>query len=53
MAKPMVAWRSPAAMGGYHIPIDNDVGLKVGRELATWSWPKYQEYYNGTAKVRE
>jgi hypothetical protein len=41
------------AMGGYHIPIDNDVGLKVGRELATWSWPKYQEYYNGTAKVRE
>jgi PAP2 superfamily len=41
------------AMGGYHIPIDNDVGLKVGREIATWSWPKYQEYFNGTAKVRE
>ena len=40
------------AMGGYHIPIDNNVGLKVGRELATWSWPKYQEYFNGTAKVR-
>ena len=30
------------AMGGYHIPIDNNVGLKVGRELSTWSWPKYQ-----------
>ncbi len=41
------------AMGGYHIPVDNDIGLKVGRELASWSWPKYQEYYNGTAKVRE
>jgi len=40
------------AMGGYHIPVDNDVGLKMGRELATWSWPKYQEYFNGTAKVR-
>ncbi|MGV3753862.1 MAG: vanadium-dependent haloperoxidase [Verrucomicrobiota bacterium] len=40
------------AMGGYHIPVDNDVGLKVGREIATWSWPKYQEYFNGTAKVR-
>lgn len=40
------------AMGGYHIPIDNNVGLKVGRELATWSWPKYQEYFAGTAKVR-
>ena len=22
------------AMGGYHIPIDNDVGLKVGRDIA-------------------
>ena len=40
------------AMGGYHIPADNDVGLKVGRELAVWSYPKYQEYFNGTAKVR-
>ncbi len=40
------------AMGGYHIPIDNDVGLKVGREIAGWSWPKYQEYFDGTANVR-
>jgi len=40
------------AMGGYHIQIDNNVGLKVGREIAVWSWPKYQEYFNGTAKVR-
>lgn len=40
------------ALGGYHIPVDNDVGLRVGREIAAWSWPKYQEYFNGTAKVR-
>ena len=40
------------ALGGYHIPIDNDVGLRVGREIATYSFPKYQEYFNGTAKVR-
>ena len=40
------------AMGGYHIPIDNNVGLKVGREIAVWSWPKYQGYFDGTAKVR-
>lgn len=40
------------ALGGYHIPIDNNVGIKVGREIAVWSWPKYQEYFNGTAKVR-
>jgi hypothetical protein len=41
------------ALGGYHIPIDNNVGLKVGREMAVWSWPKYQEYFDGTAKVRD
>ena len=38
------------AMGGYHIPIDNTVGLKVGRELAAWSWPKYRAYFDGTAR---
>jgi hypothetical protein len=37
------------AMGGYHIPIDNHVGLKVGREIAVWSWPKYQAYFSGSA----
>jgi hypothetical protein len=41
------------ALGGYHIPYDNNMGLKVGRQIAEWSWPKYQEYFNGTAKVRD
>jgi hypothetical protein len=40
------------AMGGYHISIDNDVGLRVGRELAVWSWPRYRAYWEGTATVR-
>lgn len=40
------------AMGGYHIPIDNNVGLEVGRKLAVWSWPKYQAYFDGTATIR-
>lgn len=40
------------AMGGYHIPIDNDIGLKVGREISVWSWPKYQAYFDGTATIR-
>jgi hypothetical protein len=40
------------AMGGYHIPIDNDVGLRIGRELGAWSWPHYQAYFDGTATVR-
>ncbi len=41
------------ALGGYHIPVDNNVGLKVGREIAEWSWPKYQAYFDGTAKPRD
>ena len=41
------------AMGGYHIPVDNEVGLEVGRNIAVWSWPRYQAYFNGTAAVLE
>ncbi|MCA8942361.1 MAG: vanadium-dependent haloperoxidase [Planctomycetes bacterium] len=40
------------AMGGYHIPIDNEVGLACGRKLAAWSWPHYRDYWQGSAKVR-
>jgi hypothetical protein len=40
---------SSRALGGYHIPIDNEVGLRIGRELAVWSWPRYQAYFDGTA----
>lgn len=25
------------ALGGYHIAVDNEVGIKVGREIAAWS----------------
>jgi hypothetical protein len=35
--------------GGYHIRSDNEAGLVLGRAVATWSWPKYQAYFNGTA----
>jgi hypothetical protein len=38
--------------GGYHIRTDNDVGLVQGRELAKYSWPKYVQYFEGTAPVR-
>ena len=41
------------ALGGYHIPIDNDVGVEVGRELAKWCYPKYLAYFDGTATVRD
>jgi hypothetical protein len=40
-------------LGGYHIATDNNVGLRVGREIAVWSWPTYKAYFDGTAKVRE
>jgi hypothetical protein len=41
------------AMGGYHIPTDNVVGLDVGRAIATYSWPKVQAYFDGTASLRD
>lgn len=36
-------------MGGYHIESDNVEGLAMGRTIATYSWPKYQAWFNGTA----
>ena len=39
-------------MGGYHIQTDNVDGLKLGRAIATYSWPKYTTYFDGTALVR-
>jgi hypothetical protein len=35
-------------MGGYHIQADNIEGLKLGRSVANYSWPKYQAYFAGT-----
>lgn len=40
------------ALGGYHLPVDNEVGLRVGRAIAEWSWPRYRAYFEGTATVR-
>ena len=37
-------------MGGYHIQADNIEGLALGRKVADYSWPKYQAYFDGTAK---
>jgi hypothetical protein len=39
-------------MGGYHIQADNIGGLNLGRKVADFSWPKYQEYFDGTARSR-
>ena len=36
-------------MGGYHIQADNVEGLKLGRTVAEYSWPKYQQFFDGTA----
>jgi hypothetical protein len=37
-------------MGGYHIQTDNVEGLKLGRKLAEFEWPRIQAYFDGTAK---
>src|SRR5262249_33230315 len=39
-------------MGGYHIQTDNVEGLKLGRKVAVYTWPKMQEYFDGTARPR-
>jgi hypothetical protein len=36
-------------MGGYHIQSDNVAGLKLGRTVAEYSWPKYQQFFDGSA----
>lgn len=52
MATAEMAARS-RMLGGYHISADNNVGLELGRKVADFSWPKYQAYFDGTAKIRE
>jgi hypothetical protein len=39
-------------MGGYHIQVDNVEGLKLGRKVAVYLWPKIQSYFDGTAEVK-
>lgn len=38
-------------MGGYHIQADNVAGLKLGRDVARFIWPRIQSYFDGTAKL--
>ncbi|MEK6677093.1 MAG: vanadium-dependent haloperoxidase [Planctomycetota bacterium] len=38
-------------MGGYHIQADNVEGLKLGRAIADYSWPKYRSYFDGSAAI--
>ena len=38
--------------GGFHVRIDNEEGLIHGRKIAMFSWPKYQAWFNGTAKAK-
>jgi hypothetical protein len=40
-------------LGGYHISTDNDTGLRIGKQIADYVWPKYQAYWNGTATPRD
>lgn len=35
-------------MGGYHIPVENEEGLKLGRQVGNAVFEKYIRYVNGT-----
>ena len=37
-------------LGGYHIQADNIEGLKMGRNVSDFIWPKIQQYFDGSAK---
>jgi vanadium-dependent haloperoxidase-like protein len=39
-------------MGGYHIQTDNVEGLRLGRRVAEYAWPRYRAQFDGTATVR-
>ena len=39
-------------MGGYHIQADNVAGLKLGRDVAQYMWPRIQQYFEGSADLR-
>ena len=36
-------------MGGYHIQADNVEGLRLGRKVADYVWPRTKAYFDGTA----
>ena len=39
----------PVVMGGYHVQTDNVEGLAMGRKIAQFTWPRIQQYFDGTA----
>ncbi|MGA0060152.1 MAG: vanadium-dependent haloperoxidase [Planctomycetota bacterium] len=39
-------------LGGYHIQADNTAGLELGRNVATFTWPRIRSYFDGSAESR-
>ncbi|MDA0932034.1 MAG: phosphatase PAP2 family protein [Planctomycetota bacterium] len=39
-------------LGGYHIQADNVAGLELGRNVATFTWPRIRAYFDGSAQSR-
>jgi hypothetical protein len=33
------------------VRVDNEEGLILGRRIAMYSWPRYQAYFDGTARA--
>jgi uncharacterized protein DUF6851/vanadium-dependent haloperoxidase-like protein len=39
-------------MGGYHIQSDNVEGLRMGRNVAEFTWPRIRAYWEGTTQPK-
>src|SRR5688572_1798916 len=40
-------------LGGYHIQADNIEGLKMGKKVAEYNYPRTKAYFDGTAKIMD
>ena len=40
-------------LGGYHIQADNIEGLKLGKKVAEYNYPRTKAYFDGTAKIAD
>jgi len=40
-------------LGGYHIQADNIEGLRMGKKVAEYNYPRTKAYFDGTAKIMD
>ena len=40
-------------LGGYHIQVDNVEGLRLGKRVAEYNYPRTRSYFDGTANIKD